>query len=89
MFANRTYTAPLITAVFKVITAVKDLVGGQTELDRMELAEIQTARRIVAIAMDNLKAAYSRFDELSREMDYYREVLQAHAHTIDRKMGRL
>lgn len=36
----------------------------------MELAELQTSRRIVAIATDNMNQAYARLNQLARDLYY-------------------
>ncbi|RHZ49193.1 uncharacterized protein CDV56_106441 [Aspergillus thermomutatus] len=86
LHTERKYIIPLITAVEKVVSAERDLVGGQTELSEMELAEVQTLRRITSVAMGNLQRVYERRNILARKIHSAREVFQAREHAIKSKM---
>jgi hypothetical protein len=82
-----TYAIPLVVAVSKVQAAERELRGGQKELTNMELAEVQTAHRIVAIASDNMNQAYQRLYQIARDINSSKKILQAREQAIKSKMA--
>lgn len=78
--SNMTYAIPLVVAVSKVQAAERELRGGQKELTDMELAEVQTAHRIVAIASDNM-------NQIARDINSSKEIIQAREQAIKSKMA--
>lgn len=84
--SNMAYGIPLVKAVSKVASARRELTGGQSTLTADELAEIQTAHRVVAIAMDNMNQIYRRINILSRDIIHSKEILQAREHALKTKI---
>ena len=86
LVANLPYAIPLVTAVVRVRRAEKDLVGGTKELDAVEMAEIQTARKIVAVAMENLNQAFAEVKNLSQRIHHAKNIIQTREHVIKSKL---
>lgn len=84
--SNMAYGIPLVKAVSEVASARRELTGGQSTLTADELAEIQTAHRVVAIAMDNMNQIYRRLNILSRAINQSKEILQAREHALKTKI---
>ena len=80
--SNMAYAIPLVVAVTKVQVAERELRGGQSELADLELAEVQTIHKAVAVAMDNMNNIYQQLNNLSRSINQSKEVLQAYEHHI-------
>ena len=85
LFAHAAHLVPLITAVSKVISAERDLTGGQTDLSETDMAELQTIHKITATAMSNLNTISARLKAQSRSINYSRETLQARENSIQSK----
>lgn len=83
---NWNYAVPLVVAVAKVHGAERELVGGQTELTEMELAEVQTAHKAVAISSDAVNRVYRRLNEIARDINQAKETIQAREHAIKARM---
>lgn len=84
--SNMTYALPLVVAVAKVHAAQRELKGGQDEISEIELAEMQTAHKAVAVAMENVHKVNKCLNELNRSLNRSREILQAREHQIKAKM---
>ncbi|RYP54417.1 hypothetical protein DL769_010358 [Monosporascus sp. CRB-8-3] len=86
LVVNMTYAIPLVIAVVKVARARKDLAGGSKELDEIEMAEMQTAHKIVSVAMDNMNQVVRQVRLLSSRIDHAKAIIQAREHAIKSKM---
>ncbi|QUP79400.1 hypothetical protein [Botryosphaeria dothidea bipartite mycovirus 1] len=84
--SNMNFALPLVIAVSKVEAARRELLGGGTELDEMELAEVQTAHKIVAVAMDNMNQVFARLRKISADINHSKDIIQAREHAIKSKM---
>lgn len=84
--SNMSYAIPLVVAVVRMHAAERELRGGQEELTEYELAEVQTSHKVVAIAMDNMNQVYRRLNEIARDINHSKEVIQAREHHIKAKM---
>ena len=76
---NMTYLIPLIVAVAKVEGAKRDLLGGQSEMD---MAEVQTIHKAVAIASDRVNEEYLALRLLSKSINASSKILQAREHAL-------
>ncbi|CAH0019231.1 unnamed protein product [Clonostachys rhizophaga] len=77
---------PLVTAMAKVFAARRELTGGQEALSAMEVAELQTARKVVAIAVGNLNQASAHLGAISRDINHSRQIIQAREKALNAKM---
>jgi hypothetical protein len=77
---------PLVIAVVKVFAARRDLIGGQEALSAMDMAELQTARKVVATALGNLQQTYARLGAISRSVHHSRQIIQAREKALNVKM---
>ncbi|KAI1007649.1 hypothetical protein K3495_g580 [Podosphaera aphanis] len=77
---EHTYALPLVKAIARIHGAQRNLLGGQFTLTGMELAEVQTARKIVATAMENL-------NRVSRSINAASKVIQARELVIKSKIA--
>ncbi|SZF03856.1 unnamed protein product [Blumeria hordei] len=84
--ANQVYMLPLIIAVGKVQGAEKNLVGGQTALTEMELAEVQTIHRVNAIATIVQNRCNAEINRFNRIINENKDEMKAREHSIKTKM---
>ncbi|QNC69630.1 hypothetical protein [Corynespora cassiicola bipartite mycovirus 1] len=84
--SNMSYAIPLVVAVARMHAAERELRGGQEELTEYELAEVQTTHKVVAIAMDNMNQVYRRLNEIARDINHSKEIIQAREHHIKAKI---
>ncbi|CAG9987656.1 unnamed protein product [Clonostachys byssicola] len=78
---------PLVIAVSKVFAARRDLVGGQEALAALEMAELQTARKIIGTAVGNVNQAFARLRAISRDVNHSRQVIKARENALKKKMS--
>lgn len=64
----------------------RDLVGVTKELKEMEMAEIETAHKAVAIAMDNRNRAFAAMKSLCGQINHAKDIIQARQHAIKSKL---
>lgn len=86
---NMVYALPLVNAVVKVHGAARDLVGNQEELTAVELAEMQTVRRVVAVARGNLERVRREMKLLSDRLKASSKTLQARESALRAKLASL
>nr|QED43031.1 hypothetical protein [Podosphaera virus A] len=77
---EHTYALPLVKAIARIHGAQRNILGGQFSLTGMELAEVQTARKVVAIAMDNL-------NRMSRSINAASKIIQARELVVKSKIA--
>ncbi|EPE07750.1 hypothetical protein F503_00472 [Ophiostoma piceae UAMH 11346] len=85
--SEMTYALLLVIVVAKANAAHRDLAGSQAELSALEMDEVQTAHKVVALAMDSVNQIYERLNVLSRSTNSSKGVSQAREHAIKSKMA--
>lgn len=83
---HRPYVLPLVIAVAKIEAAGMELMGGSNELTEMELAEVQTAHKVVAIATGNMNRVMEQMRRLTARINAAKETIQTREHALKRKI---
>ncbi|KAJ5108457.1 hypothetical protein N7456_005132 [Penicillium angulare] len=76
---------PLVKAVARIQAAERELKGGQSELTAMEIAEIQTTRRIIATSGDNVNRILRQANMLMRSIHTSIQVIRTRQHALQAK----
>lgn len=83
---NHEYMLPLVISVAKIHGAERELVGGQTTLNEMELAEVQAIHKINAVALNVVNDTFRQLNILVRAINTSKDTLQAREHAIKDKL---
>lgn len=66
---------------------LRELASDGTQLAGMELVEVQIAQHVLAVARNNMKQAIQSFNNLARDINQSKEILQAYENAINSKMA--
>lgn len=83
---RRTYMLPLVTAVTQVEAQKLNLVGGQEILSEMDMAEVQTIRKVVAAGIGRMNEIFAAMHKLSSAINAAKDTLQAREHSLKKDL---
>jgi len=84
---NADFMVPTITAHLKVIAAARSLVDGGNRLTPQEMAEYQTARKILGEAAYRVQTIKREINKLTGEIGRAEEVIQTRVRHYQQKVG--
>lgn len=79
--SNMVYALPLVTAVMEIQSAKRH------DVNQMQLAEVQTAHKIVVTTTKIMNDMYRRLDILRRDINQAKDIIQAREHALKGKMS--